>query len=188
MKKNKYLHPLRPMACRFRAICRRTKHTARNVLVIVGNGFDLHHGIPSSYWNFRDYIAEHDKDLLDTMEEYFASDSLWSDFEGTLAYLDTDMIADDAGNYLVSYGAENWSDAYHHDYQWAIDEVLDGITEKMPKLFTEWVLQLPVKSDASERKLNLIRQAKFLTFNYTPPRGCLPHPCRSDLLPASQGG
>ncbi|HVS97404.1 MAG TPA: bacteriophage abortive infection AbiH family protein [Puia sp.] len=168
MKKNKYLHRRRPMASRFHGIRRRTKHIARNVLVIVGNGFDLHHGIPSSYWNFRDYIVEHDNDLLDTMEEHFASDSLWSDFEGTLAYLDTDMIADNASDYLVSYGAEDWSDAYHHDYQRAIDEVLNGITDKMPKLFTEWVLQLPVTNDVVARKLNLIRKAKFLTFNYTP--------------------
>jgi len=28
-------------------------------LYIIGNGFDLWHGIPSSYWRFREYVREH---------------------------------------------------------------------------------------------------------------------------------
>lgn len=30
----------------------------RNCLIVIGNGFDLFHGIPSSYWGFYNYLKE----------------------------------------------------------------------------------------------------------------------------------
>ena len=60
-------------------------------LYIIGNGFDLHHGLKSRYWDFKLYLENKDKDLLEKLEEYFSSDSLWSDFEGTLEYLNTEI-------------------------------------------------------------------------------------------------
>lgn len=54
------------------------------VLCILGNGFDLHHGIKSSYWNFRDFVEEKVDDLLEILEQYLDKDSLWSDLEATL--------------------------------------------------------------------------------------------------------
>lgn len=32
-------------------------------LYIIGNGFDLHHGLESSYNDFRDFVAEYNKKL-----------------------------------------------------------------------------------------------------------------------------
>src|SRR4051794_30455176 len=94
-------------------------------LYIIGNGFDLHHGLKSRYWNFRAYVVDKDNDLVEKLEEYFGDDALWSDFEETLSYLDTEQIIDECSNYLVSYSAEDWSDAYHHDYQYEVQKRID---------------------------------------------------------------
>jgi hypothetical protein len=136
-------------------------------LYIIGNGFDLHHGVPSSYWHFRNYVKTKNSDLFDALERYFNSDQLWSNFEATLADLDTDHILDEAGNYYESYGAENWSDSFHHDYQYEISKRIELITTELKKIFTEWVLSLDIPLYRDDM-LQLDREAIFLNFNYTP--------------------
>jgi len=133
-------------------------------LYIIGNGFDIYHGINSRYSNFKDYVEDNDNDLYEMLEEYFDTDSLWSDFEETLAHIDIDTIVDDAENYLVSYGAENWSDANHHDYQYEIQRVVDIVTKQLKQHFTDWILQLDIPNNP---QLTLDKHSKYLTFNYT---------------------
>jgi len=136
-------------------------------LYIIGNGFDLQHGIKSRYWDFKEYLDEEDYELVEKLEEYFGSDALWSDFEETLAYLDTEQIVDECMNYLESYGAENWSDAYHHDYQYEVQRRIDLITETLKQKFTEWILQLIIPETACQNKVAIDKNALFITFNYT---------------------
>jgi hypothetical protein len=133
-------------------------------LYIIGNGFDVHHGIKSKYSDFKIYVEEQDKELYEMLEKYFNTDELWSDFEETLAYIDTDTITDDAANFLVSYGADDWSDAYHHDYQYEIDQALELVTVKLRMHFTNWILQLNIPSSP---QANIDTNAKFMNFNYT---------------------
>ena len=133
-------------------------------LYIIGNGFDVHHQIKSKYSDFKNYVEAQDKDLYGILEKYFNTDELWSDFEKTLADIDTDTITDDASNFLVSYGADDWSDAYHHDYQYEIEQALDLVTVKLRMHFTNWILQLDIPSS---RQVNIDVNAIFLNFNYT---------------------
>lgn len=137
-------------------------------LYIIGNGFDLHHGLKSRYWDFKNYLQDKQTDdLIEKLEEYFGGDSLWSDFEETLAYLDTEQIIDECSNYLVSYSAEDWSDANHHDYQYEVQKRIDIITEELKKHFTEWILQLKMPSDSTDKKIGLKVESLFINFNYT---------------------
>jgi hypothetical protein len=140
-----------------------------NILYIIGNGFDIHHGIKSRYAQFKEYLMEkQEKDLLEQLEKYFPSDSLWSDFEETLAYLDTDTIINDASTYLTSYNANDWSESAHHDYQYEINNILELVTVKLLAKFTEWILQLEIPSTPGDDKLTLDTNGTYLTFNYTP--------------------
>lgn len=136
-------------------------------LYIMGNGFDLHHGIKSSYWNFRDYVKGIDQPLFDSLEKYFNADELWSDIEGTLADIDVDTIKDEAADMLVSYGVDDWSDAYHHDYQFVINTAIEVITVNMKKHFTKWIVQLEIGHMNNSPRLYLPRSSNYITFNYT---------------------
>ena len=62
-----------------------TKH-----LYIIGNGFDLHHGINSSYKNFQEWMHENNPDVIEKVDEIygFCDEEWWSDFENQLASLD----------------------------------------------------------------------------------------------------
>ncbi|MGI9363359.1 MAG: bacteriophage abortive infection AbiH family protein [Parasphingorhabdus sp.] len=142
-----------------------------NVLYIIGNGFDLHHGIPSSYKEFGEYLRKVDNDTFSFVERYFdADDKFWFEFEERLAFFDSDTLIDDASNFLVGYGAEEWSDAYHHDYQYEIDRAVKAISATMRARFAEWIRQLPLPHahNIAERLLPIDTSATFLNFNYTP--------------------
>lgn len=154
---------------------RRPSHAPRvtpggQILYIIGNGFDLHHGVQSSYAAFGEYLKEVDAETYDQLERYFSVDeNFWWEFEAQLAHLDTDSLIDDAGVHLASYGADDWSDSGHHDYEYELKRVVTAISSTLRRRFGEWVRQLVIPSPTmvTDKLLPLRRDARYLTFNYT---------------------
>lgn len=138
-------------------------------LYIIGNGFDLWHQIPSSYSQFKEYVRQHERDIFDAVDSYLPADEDWSDLESALADLDVDSIIEDLGHFMPSYGAENWSDAGHHDFQYEVDQVVQRLSTKLRVRFGEWIRALVIpRPDTATMRLNYIDvKAAFLTFNYT---------------------
>jgi hypothetical protein len=142
-----------------------------DTLYIIGNGFDLHHGIPSSYKEFGRYLKARDHATYDVMDRYFdVNADFWAEFEERLASFDSNTLVEDAGDFLKSYGAEDWSDAFHHDYQFEINRVVKAISAMLRTRFAEWVRQLPIPAPSSiaGRPVPLDKSATYLNFNYTP--------------------
>ena len=139
-------------------------------LYIIGNGFDLWHGIPSKYADFKAYVGQHDRQLLRTVDDYLPAGDNWSDLESALADLDIDSIIDDLGQFMPSYGADDWSDAGHHDFQYEVDRVVQRLSKGLRQQFSAWVHQLPIPSPATaQRRLSTLDPtSRFLSFNYTP--------------------
>ena len=144
-------------------------------LYVIGNGFDLWHGIPSSYAQFRDYVRRHDRDLFDDVDRYLPAGEEWSDLESALADIDVDSIIDDLGHFMPSYGAEDWSDAGHHDFQYEVDQVVQRLSTELRARFGEWIrtLVIPTPGTAAKRLKSIDAAAAFLTFNYTSTLGDL---------------
>jgi hypothetical protein len=146
----------------------------RNKLFVIGNGFDLHHQIPSKYSQFGDYLKTASPKIFNYVEKYLfheqvCENDLWSTFEERLAHLDDDQIIEEAEQFLVSYGAEDWSDAYHHDFEYEIEQVVGGLSTKLRDHFANWVRTLPIPASFQGPPLKCIdTQSKFLNFNYTP--------------------
>ena len=140
-----------------------------NHLYIIGNGFDLYHNMPTSYSNFRDFVKEHDVELVEFVEKYFFHKTdcdFWSDFEENLGTFDDDLLREYGLNYLEDYGCENWRDAFHHDYQYELKNVIDRITQGLRKSFIDWLSQISFQG-IKKMLIDLDRDAYFLTFNYT---------------------
>lgn len=141
-----------------------------NTLYIIGNGFDLHHNIPSSYRAFGDYLREQDPDTFNVVETYFDMDAqFWAEFEERLATFDSELLIEHASEFLVSYAAENWSDAYNHHYPDEISETVQSISSTLRSRFAEWIRQLkiPTSIDYAGKKVEIDPTAIFLNFNYT---------------------
>ncbi len=139
-------------------------------LYIIGNGFDRHHDVPSDYRDFGRYLAAVDRDTYREVEAYFnVDDEFWWQFEQQLANFDTDAAIDYASQFLMSYGADDWSDSGHHDYQYELDRVVKAISKTLQERFAQWVRQIPIPSLSScnTGPLPLDPNALYLNFNYT---------------------
>nr|WP_246387712.1 bacteriophage abortive infection AbiH family protein [Gluconacetobacter sacchari] len=139
-------------------------------MFIVGNGFDLHHKIPSSYHEFGSYLRRIDPSTWKTVSEYLNFDAnFWAYFEERLASFDEDAVIGYAEQFMGSYGADDWSDASHHDFEYEIEQIVDALSRKLHDHFDAWIKQLPPPVPGSYMPVRCInRRASYLTFNYTP--------------------
>ncbi len=141
------------------------------VLFIIGNGFDLMHGVPSSYYNFRDSMGRHNE-LQEMLERYIKKEDLWADFEESLAYLDDEAMLGTVDDWMDTFDVK---DQYDDDFS-AADFFMAAetatapaltIIRELPKRFKKWVCTL--KPTISGKLLEGIinKQATFINFNYT---------------------
>ncbi len=136
-----------------------------NRLVIVGNGFDLHHRMKTRYTDYRDYLLSIGEDNIVTCFEKcdeIAPEYMWNRLEEVIGMLSYE----DAYCYLTSYGSDEWRDSAHHDFQYEIDKM----TEYWPGLkdnLIGWIQNIKyTNEDVRLRKL-ISESTCFLSFNYT---------------------
>lgn len=141
--------------------------TIRN-LYIIGNGFDLHHGINSSYENFREWLSENDCDLLCQFDEiYGCCDSeWWKDFENQLSSLNAieysgGIAFENQPDLMSEHCDRTWNDA-----QIAVEQELERLFCSLRQDFHDWIIQL--NKPLSTKKIKLETQESiFINFNYT---------------------
>lgn len=137
-------------------------------LYVIGNGFDLAHGVPSSYSKFRDWLGRR-SDLREMLETYIRNDALWWNLEEALAGLDLDTPSMAIPEMLDAFGAYD-PDAQMAGYYAAIDMAMnpvDTITNELPKKFRKWIESLSVDSSVKPLSGLVKPGAKYLNFNYT---------------------
>lgn len=157
-------------------------------LVITGNGFDLAHGLPTKYSDFKEYLNCYEKDLglsrqylhftgtserhqhkssfYEAISKYIPESVLWSSFESALSLLDDEQLQEDNRCYLLGYGDENWSDSAHHDFQYMINEAL-AFSSDISYYFSQWIQSIDTRVLTSVSSEIINAESIFLTFNYT---------------------
>ncbi|BDY11909.1 hypothetical protein HCR_02210 [Hydrogenimonas cancrithermarum] len=111
-----------------------------------------------------EYVQQTDSTLYNLVEEYLQIKDDWSDFEEALASIDVDSLIDYASMFLKSYGADDWRDSAHHDYQFEIDRVVSELSTTLKQHFIAWLKQLKIPH---KKSLKFKKKAQYLTFNYT---------------------
>jgi len=138
-------------------------------LYIIGNGFDIHHDIPSSYKDFHQWIEENDKELLAQMQEFFIDSydsTWWKDFEHNLSSLDAySIIYTKVQENYPNIADDNFSDSEWYDAEHAVERQIDDIYSAIEIAFRKWVNTLPEGN--SQKKISMILGSHFLSFNYT---------------------
>lgn len=139
-------------------------------LVIIGNGFDLAHGVHSSYLDFEKTIGKNST-LRFNMETYLnVKGNLWANLEESLGRLNYSLFLNPD---ILDMWLENF-DAYNPDAQnsalTAAVETAIGPTFSIPddlnRRFTKWLKTLKV--DTSLRPFKFLHgNYKVLSFNYT---------------------
>lgn len=140
-------------------------------LYIIGNGFDLHHKLGTSYDNYRDFIKENNKDTYDMFCNYFEMDkcddgndeNTWRYFEHNLStfshidfFYDRDHIDIRSDNFKYSELYSLYDDVVSN-----IDYFINNIKDS----FFTWIYEKEVED--IKPILQFEKNSFFLTFNYT---------------------
>lgn len=122
-------------------------------LYIIGNGFDLHHGLNTSYLNFRNYCVRNVpslwKNLFEIYGDMINNDMWWSSFENMLGCVNYDNLALSSNGFAMG--------------EQKVQNLFKGI---LPPLFGKWIKQIR-KSPQMDTSLNIDTESLFFTFNYT---------------------
>ena len=138
---------------------------AQDVLYILGNGFDIAHGISSRYSDFEKWVkARGNKQLVDMMNIFFSNEHyLWADVETALGeYREGDIFDYCKPDEEIDYDHMMRSVAATEDGpDWFFKPILNEFLGN----FTEWVDSIDISSACQQQQLGM--QSKYLTFNYT---------------------
>jgi hypothetical protein len=131
-------------------------------LYIIGNGFDLWHGLPTSY----DLFYEYAKETLHELDSYFIDKShsgLWNDFENSLSTFNWRLFYEAHDNTDIS--AEDFRPSEAFSLEDDLTEQADNIVTAIKEHFHDWICGIDVL--AAEKKMSFQSNDLFLTFNYT---------------------
>lgn len=130
-------------------------------IVIVGNGFDVNHGLPSRYADFKTWLCTNDKELFDFLERYIdVAGDWWNDFERSLSEIDIPKLIRETP--LENRPLDSrFPPDFSHPASWRLDSVRNSISLK----FTEWVKTLDGMK--IEKKMELPEACLYISFNYT---------------------
>ncbi len=145
-------------------------HSMRT-LYIIGNGFDLMHGVPSRYTEFRDYLGKH-SELRKQLEDWNLKEDLWSDLEDSLAHMDDEGMMGTVPDMMDIMGVpeEDDDDFSAADFfsaaEWAVYP-LQVIEAELPKRFRKWIERLRPAGTAKPLVSVINNNGYYINFNYT---------------------
>ncbi len=141
-----------------------------HVLYVIGNGFDLMHGVRSSYYAFRDTMGKNSA-LLHALENFITSEDIWADFEEALAHFNTNamsngVIVDNWLDILGAYDEDAGASEFFQATEAAANPIMTVVNE-LPRRFRMWVESLSIGTDDRPLQDILRKNGQVLCFNYT---------------------
>lgn len=143
-------------------------------LWIIGNGFDLAHGLRTKYNDFKEYLDEYNPDLKSVLEEgCYDPNFLWSQFEDALGYLDYDYLLD-VYRAEVDIGLDSPGLCARNMIQTIVD--IRRILEELPEALNEWISTIDITDIEQLPLINTYMtetENYFINFNYTSTLECV---------------
>ena len=126
-----------------------------DALYIIGNGFDLHHRLKTSYLDFRDgYVKKRNPKMWNDLLDIYGDapkqdDTWWKDFENMLGKVDYAHLEED-----------------YYKLALAPSRVQNLLENQLPPLFGYWINGININAKIDE-SLGINSESMFFTFNYT---------------------
>lgn len=163
-------------------------------LIVVGNGFDLHHGLKTSFRDYCVFLQERYPDALDCIRKFIYfngscrdifddADVFWADVENNLSFdygkiieslketIDSEFInSDDSsdGWRSVPISIENLLyDVQEFVPVESIDDVDEVDTRFTTSALNEWVDSIDLDEVEKDSKMSLSSDDCYVSFNYT---------------------
>ncbi|MAA92944.1 MAG: hypothetical protein CML22_06670 [Rheinheimera sp.] len=134
-------------------------------LYVIGNGFDLHHRLPTSYGGFKEFARY--SPFARAFERYFAFsvryktlDEVWNELEQNLSEFSVDDLIDHKTDY--------YDDDPHEDqFNYEVDTEIDNLTVGLVKALHDYLTPAEIHPIRAGTYLELDHDARFINFNYT---------------------
>lgn len=148
-------------------------------LYIIGNGFDLYHGLDTKYQSFAKFLADNNNEIYDLLLTYYGlpdisknpiSDSdyaEWANFESSLANLDYNQVLADNSDAAANPFSSDFRDGDWHTYQIYMEEIIEKLTKRLSSIFNSFILSIIYPDKVDDKKIKLELDSIFLNFNYT---------------------
>lgn len=140
-------------------------------LFIIGNGFDLHHNMPTGYNDYKKFLNNSHPDAIKSFESfgyiagYGSKDNLWSDLEKALT-LDAEYLIDDfVNNYHPDLSSD--SDYTFDEMRVELENATQFIYNFTGLYFLEWIKSVNPFEYYVDKNLHFDPDDLFITFNYT---------------------
>ena len=161
-----------------------------NSLYIIGNGFDLAHGIDTRYWSFRTFLEETYPDFLQQFESLYSiqplddseygyseeaqkrwdarvNKELWSEFERFMATPDIQSMLDYSSSVVGSLNLDSGNNGIRDtmDDYWAREF---RFIKELQKHVKEWIEQIDIRNISPKKQALVDNDGDyFFNFNYT---------------------
>lgn len=140
-------------------------------LYIIGNGFDLHHCLKTSYYNFAQYLQINYNEIYSILDGYVSfptsDNDLWSKFEENLANLDIEGILSEHLDLVPNFTNDSFKYKDCYKYPDEMEQYRQALTDDLVLIFEEFIQRVLYSNNSLERKIFIDKEATFLSFNYT---------------------
>lgn len=135
-------------------------------LYVIGNGFDLFHGLKTSYADFNEHLNSNEIDFGYTTEFFDFSvneEGLWKDFENDLGSFDVDSYFDYHNEIDVTREDFRPSEVYGLEDE--LTNQSEYLVSSIQEAFIEWIGSVEIDT---EYRINAFTPSDvFISFNYT---------------------
>ncbi|AMC35357.1 bacteriophage abortive infection AbiH family protein [Janthinobacterium sp. B9-8] len=150
-----------------------------HTLYVIGNGFDLHHGLKTRYQHFGVFLKGRKSEIYDYLLEYYGLpdideededsqlDPLWSEFEQSLANLDVEQVLDNNSHLIANPSSDEFRDRDWHALAIEMEMLVEKLTVDLIKEFNRFILHVEYPELDERKRLLLSEEAIYLNFNYT---------------------
>lgn len=148
-------------------------------LYIIGNGFDLHHGIDTKYTSFGIFLKDTQREVYDLFLEHYGFESLcladlsadsnplWSHFEENLSELDMDSVLEANIDAMPNYSSEGFRDRDRYTFNIEMERALKMLTTDLYAAFRKFILSVYFPPLDESKAVTLDKNSIYITFNYT---------------------
>ena len=143
-------------------------------LYIIGNGFDMAHGLSTSYMDFRNYLENVDWEYLIRLEAPYncvpesrrewIDKCLWREFESNLSSINETEIID--GGTSLELGLES-GDVGIEDTLNVYWEEQYGYIQRLNDYIKSWAEQIDIQVPKKTKQIKRHSDDLFISFNYT---------------------
>jgi len=143
-----------------------------DTLYIIGNGFDIYHGLHTSYSDFRKWLKYHYPCIYNEMRTAFKTDkSWWCDFEQNLGELDLNKYynkyhKDVPVSLIRKVRREHPDFLPPYVSSSSAAERLRGLFDLLSYSLAKWIASVET-TYLAKQKLKIDKHALYLSFNYT---------------------